>query len=318
MSDRAFKRLKASEEDTRLTWRGDSLFSDWTLTWGDDLTFRVHRVILAGGSRPAHFFSGATNSGFEANSTDLSKVLPLACKEVVEIALDFIYGAELAAKPEELPLLYKLAEMLQCPTLQNTAVDSMMEASKDKDRVQFLVNAVVQAQDERLMDAILPFVSYNELKVLAPKLVEVFPQIAVGCIRQLAETAEDDCFVEVSAKDVAMQAETVQAVLKIVGTYRLYGTCKGQPSYKKIGGAHNAENGYIDVFIYHWPKYVAGTFYTWWIGSRIGANKVFAGNVKSGSPPIDGWNVPFDSANNVVKLTRRCLSKGRCPHVLEN
>eukprot|EP00929_Paragymnodinium_shiwhaense_P013856 TRINITY_DN121708_c0_g1_i1.p1 TRINITY_DN121708_c0_g1~~TRINITY_DN121708_c0_g1_i1.p1 ORF type:complete len:380 (-),score=26.88 TRINITY_DN121708_c0_g1_i1:54-1193(-) len=125
------KRLKIPDERTKLTWRGQPKFSDWTLTWGagDDLRISVHRVVLAAGSRPAHFFEGACSGSFQTSSTDLSKLLPPGCRNVLEEALDFIYGEPLRSSVGMLPHLWAFADILQCPSLQTEVADHVAQAS---------------------------------------------------------------------------------------------------------------------------------------------------------------------------------------------
>ncbi|CAE7415909.1 unnamed protein product [Symbiodinium necroappetens] len=125
----AFKRLKVSEDGERITWRNPR-FSDWELRWGDRV-WRVHCCVLVGGKRPAHFFAGASREGvYEGRDTDLAVLCPEACKDHVERALDFIYGEDLGAvSPEHVMPLLKIADTLQCPTLQNTVLDAMEHAS---------------------------------------------------------------------------------------------------------------------------------------------------------------------------------------------
>ena len=97
MCEQALKKHKAQGEPTsRCDWRTTPYSSDWTLYWDDDFVGHVHRVILVHGARPAHFFRGAFNEGFAAAaSSDLSKVLPTACRKVLEIALDFTIAVNL-------------------------------------------------------------------------------------------------------------------------------------------------------------------------------------------------------------------------------
>eukprot|EP00933_Yihiella_yeosuensis_P003552 TRINITY_DN10651_c3_g1_i1.p1 TRINITY_DN10651_c3_g1~~TRINITY_DN10651_c3_g1_i1.p1 ORF type:complete len:103 (+),score=20.00 TRINITY_DN10651_c3_g1_i1:38-346(+) len=98
----SFKRLKVSEDNAeRVDWRNPR-FSDWKLTWSSSpecseaKSWPVHRCVLVGGERAAHFFCGATREGaYDSDSTDLSALLPEACKAYMDQALDFIYGQDI-------------------------------------------------------------------------------------------------------------------------------------------------------------------------------------------------------------------------------
>jgi len=112
--------LRAVEDDNRITWRDPS---DAQVA---QTAYRVHRVMLVGGPRPAHYFSGAVREGFEASGTDMSKLLPELCQPSLERALDFIYGTSLGKLvPSEVPPLFKIADVLQCPTLRNFVLDEV-------------------------------------------------------------------------------------------------------------------------------------------------------------------------------------------------
>jgi len=132
-SARHLEHLRAIEDGERITWRDGAPFADWTLAWGDlddektlESAYRVHRVVLVGGHRPAHYFGGAVREGFEARGTDLSKLLPDSCRIPLDRALDFIYGSSLGElAPVEVPPLFKIADVLQCPTLRNFVLDEV-------------------------------------------------------------------------------------------------------------------------------------------------------------------------------------------------
>ena len=109
-------RLRTTEDGQRLSWRDGALFSDWVLSWGDPQSpnaYKVHRVILVGGPRPAHYFGGAVrHEDLSTGATDLSLLLPEECKTVFDTALDFIYGNDLPhLEPDHAALLFKVAPL---------------------------------------------------------------------------------------------------------------------------------------------------------------------------------------------------------------
>jgi len=125
----ALKRLKVAEDTERVSWRNPR-FADWQLTWcsnsANGKSWDVHRCIVVGGPRAANFFAGATREVYDSQTTELSVLLPDQCKDHMDRALDFIYGIDLGdvAMQDLMPLM-KIADVLQCPTLQNTLVDIM-------------------------------------------------------------------------------------------------------------------------------------------------------------------------------------------------
>lgn len=181
------KRLRASEDGDRISWREGAPFADWVLFWGNaneavDVTYHVHRVILVGGPRPAHFFAGAVREGFEAHGTDLAKLLPDVCRPVFEKALDFMYGLELGElAPTDAPLLYKVADVLQCPTLRNSVVDEVervigtTSAEADAAAAEILVGATALGISE-LSGVLVQSVSAQALQEAALVLLKLAPQ----------------------------------------------------------------------------------------------------------------------------------------------
>lgn len=128
----ALKRLKVDDQSSPASWR-NPVFSDWKLTWhsskapSDAMSWDVHRSVIAAGARPALFFLGAAREGvYERQSTELSGLLPDVCKAYLEKTLDFIYGETLGdLKREDVMPLVKIADVLQCPKLQNTLIDAI-------------------------------------------------------------------------------------------------------------------------------------------------------------------------------------------------
>eukprot|EP00931_Biecheleriopsis_adriatica_P012279 TRINITY_DN113402_c0_g1_i1.p1 TRINITY_DN113402_c0_g1~~TRINITY_DN113402_c0_g1_i1.p1 ORF type:complete len:319 (+),score=56.67 TRINITY_DN113402_c0_g1_i1:59-1015(+) len=313
-SSNPFKRLKVSDDAKELTWRGSPRFSDWTLRWGNT-NFQVHRVVLVHGHRAAHFFAGATNEGLHANSTDLEQLLPPSCQAIIENILDFIYGGKLLFKLEELPAMYKAGDILQCPSLQNHVADELMKASRDEGNLRKLLDAIIDIEDESLMKAITPLLKGDVLHDLAPKLVQLYPQLAVELIQTLAKDAldkDDACMIEVSAADLSWHED----LERIVGKYQLHGVCQGKPCYKKIKRGRKD----LDNFIYYWPEMNGGRHYTWWMGPVPGSDKVLAGNtlLHSSTPPGLGWQIPWNSAAGPCPGFTlnffRCAAA--CPHVV--
>merc|ERR1719401_220259 len=93
-----------------LDWHSGE-FSDWECSLGDE-RFKVHRNVLALGSRSSEFFRAAFRKQHEcgdAARTDLTVVLPEACHAHVKDALDFMYGHVVAVTEETFVFLYKIA-----------------------------------------------------------------------------------------------------------------------------------------------------------------------------------------------------------------
>jgi len=159
-SPKRMEHLRAVEDGDRITWRDGAPFADWSLAWGElsdpetlASAFKVHRVVLVGGNRPAHYFGGAVREGFDAHGTDLSKLLPDVCRSALPTALDFIYGCTLGQQTtQELPALFKIADVLQCPTLRNFVLDEVdrMIGSPESDAAiaEVLVGAAALEIDE--------------------------------------------------------------------------------------------------------------------------------------------------------------------------
>lgn len=125
----ALKRLRVDERSERVSWRNPE-FADWKLTWrsgspSEQESWDVHRCIISGGERPALFFVGAARNGaYESRSTELSTLLPAACKSHVPSFLDFVYvGSAGEMQPKDVMPLLKIADVLQCPKLYNLLID---------------------------------------------------------------------------------------------------------------------------------------------------------------------------------------------------
>eukprot|EP00746_Dinoflagellata_sp_MGD_P002858 gnl/MRDRNA2_/MRDRNA2_105589_c0_seq1.p1 gnl/MRDRNA2_/MRDRNA2_105589_c0~~gnl/MRDRNA2_/MRDRNA2_105589_c0_seq1.p1 ORF type:complete len:404 (+),score=57.82 gnl/MRDRNA2_/MRDRNA2_105589_c0_seq1:90-1301(+) len=123
------KRLKVEEASERITWRNPQ-FADWKLNWSSEdssgvMSWDVHRLVLVGGTRPAHFFAGAAREGaYDSRSTELSLLLPQECKRCMEQVLDFMYGEPLGeVEAKDVMPLMKIADVLQCSQLQNQLID---------------------------------------------------------------------------------------------------------------------------------------------------------------------------------------------------
>mmetsp|Transcript_95904 Transcript_95904/g.309312 ORF Transcript_95904/g.309312 Transcript_95904/m.309312 type:complete len:335 (+) Transcript_95904:71-1075(+) len=157
----ALKRFRDEDNDNKLSWRGEVRFADWMLTWGDDAQtqIHVHRIILA---RSCRFFLGATNQACQGTSTDLGKLLPDLCRPLLGILLDWIYeGAEAVGtlKDGDLPLLYSMADVLQCPSLKNHTLDLIEKRVGIRDFTNDewpLLDAVVAMKNAELFKELLP------------------------------------------------------------------------------------------------------------------------------------------------------------------
>jgi len=157
----ALKRFRDEDNDNKLSWRGEVRFADWMLTWGDDAQtqIHVHRIILA---RSCRFFLGATNQACQGTSTDLGKLLPDLCRPLLGILLDWIYeGAEAVGtlKDGDLPLLYSMADVLQCPSLKNHTLDLIEKRVGIRDFTNDewpLLDAVVALKNAELFKELLP------------------------------------------------------------------------------------------------------------------------------------------------------------------
>jgi len=160
-------------------------FSDWTLTWGQSKSYKVHRIILASGTRRAEFFVGATNASFHASSTDLSLILPEACEAIVEKALDFMYGSPLEATVNELPLLHKFAEILQCPALQNSALDKMEEHTRQTDGARALIDQALATDNMDLVLALVLSAPPEVVWEVAPMIAKASPTAATLLIQHM-------------------------------------------------------------------------------------------------------------------------------------
>lgn len=183
----ALKRLRVDEgEKQKLSWRGEPKFADWTLTRGDDVNIRVHKAMLVEGPRPMHFFKGATDAAYVSNSTDLSKLLPAGCLGVLEQALDFVYENKFHGQGAELPWLYKLADVLQCPSLQNAAIDAMVQTAQSTENSQVLFDAALESGQVDLTTELISMVPPDALANSAPKIARSDARLIEECIRQLA------------------------------------------------------------------------------------------------------------------------------------
>ncbi|CAE8717896.1 unnamed protein product, partial [Polarella glacialis] len=100
-----------------LDWRSGE-FSDWECQLADR-SFKLHRHVLAGGSRASGFFQAAFREEYKASSTDLSELLPSGCQEYFPVALDFLYGHEIELTQENCIALCKIADVLQIEPLLN-------------------------------------------------------------------------------------------------------------------------------------------------------------------------------------------------------
>jgi hypothetical protein len=84
--------------------------SDWTIILGD-WRYNVHRIHLAS----SDFFKGCF--GFPTPETNLTKILPHLCHNIVDGILDYMYGEEIMLKTETLAAYAKAAHILQIANL---------------------------------------------------------------------------------------------------------------------------------------------------------------------------------------------------------
>lgn len=190
----AFKRLKVDEDSKPLSWRNPR-FADWKLSWqsgsSEAKSWDVHRAVLVAGARPAHFFAGATREGgYDSHATDLSVLLPEACKDHVERALDFIYGQPLGecAAQDVMPL-FKIADALQCPSLQNSLVD-LIEKKSDNEygAVELLLKDACAMELYNIAESLVCILPLEKLKALDFDLIDVNNLCLMRAVaRRLAE-----------------------------------------------------------------------------------------------------------------------------------
>lgn len=174
-----FKRLRVSEDQERINWRNPR-FSDWKLTWKDDSasesrTWDVHCNILVGGARAAQFFAGASREGaYESKNTELSKLLPLACRDHVDRALDFIYGDPLGeVVPESVMALMKIADVFQCPKLQNALLGVIEQFYDQQGFVEVLLKDACILDLPSLAETFVSLLPVERLAKLDFNLLEV-------------------------------------------------------------------------------------------------------------------------------------------------
>lgn len=197
-ASRGLTRLQTAEDIQRITWRDGALFHDWILAWGDpeeasttDSAYRVHRVVLVGGQRPAHYFAGAVRFG--VGGTDLSKLLPDACRPAFEKALDFMYGEPLTdITSGEATLLFKIADVLQCPSLRNYVLDEVsrmlavdsaaceMLVAAAQLGISELAEALVQSSSAQALWQAMMTLSRENLSQLATVIPVVMDRIGCG------------------------------------------------------------------------------------------------------------------------------------------
>jgi len=187
----SLKRFRDQDDDEKLSWRGEPRFADWMLTWGDDMPVRthVHRFVLV---RSCRFFRGATNDAFQGTSTDLGKLLPDICRPLLEKLVDWIYeGADSVGtlKDGEVPLLYHMADVLQCPSLKNHTLDLIEKRAGARDLTTDdwpLLEAVVSIGDIELFRELLPAFPLEALHSMPSHITEGGAAFAVAAMKQLA------------------------------------------------------------------------------------------------------------------------------------
>lgn len=272
-SARSLEHLRAIEDGDRITWRNGAPFADWTLQWGDlsdadasESAYKVHRVVLVGGSRPAHYFSYTVREGFDARGTDLSKLLPESCRPSLERTLDFIYGDSLGPlTPVEVPPLFKIADVLQCPTLRNYVLDEVNRmigtASSEADFAvaEVLVGAAALEINE-LSESLIQNASVQALRHGILALSRMAPQQLAALVPVFMDRV--GCGLDATWGGIEHEGGAVKLDGRVV-RFRGGGTCiawthgevqSGRHSWRiRVDEVHNA-SGFIALGVVAGPK----------------------------------------------------------------
>jgi len=175
------KRLKVEENSNKLSWRSPE-FADWKITWSIEgegaKVWDVHRCIVAGGPRRSHFFAGATSAvglgSHTSAATELGMLLPKACLEHFEEVLDFMYGEPLLkTSPTGAVALFKTADVLQCPMLQNAVIDLMDAMREESGGVEALLKAACSMNLFDLAGEIVDALSPSQICSMDVDLLEL-------------------------------------------------------------------------------------------------------------------------------------------------
>lgn len=283
-SEPLLKRLRANDEPRRkLSWRNPS-FTDWVLVWGQK-QFHVHRVILACGERPAHFFAAAANAAtmpaFGETSTDLSKLLPPPSEAVIEQILDHIYEGHFHAEPKDLPVLHMAGDILQCPSLQNDAAE-MMEPLVHTADVVAMMDSALKVGNERVIEELALKMPRSSLAKVVHDVVSSNPRVA-GRILEEIVSAPHSLLLWWRPKDDSARVSSRQ--LSVMGRYQECGARGGRPVFKHMNGSS---------FIYFKDN-------AWRIASSPDATAaLYKSRDKSPRPPAGGWLT--GSGDNLTSL----------------
>lgn len=124
-----------------LDWESGK-YSDWKCILGNT-TFHLHRNVLANTSRGSRFFAAAFNGEYQASSTDVTQLLPGPCHKHFVAALGFMYGHDLALDTDNLPEMFKIADVLQIDSLLHMTRMSLQECN---DQSAHLLRRAMQCQ----------------------------------------------------------------------------------------------------------------------------------------------------------------------------
>lgn len=115
-------------------------YSDWKVRVNEK-TYHLHRVLLADGPRGCDMLAAAFNAAYESSGTDLTHLLPSACHDAFESALDFIYGRQEVVTEENVCHMLKIGEVLQCGALIRECASVMQRFLSDRNAEEWLREA---------------------------------------------------------------------------------------------------------------------------------------------------------------------------------
>eukprot|EP00746_Dinoflagellata_sp_MGD_P167002 gnl/MRDRNA2_/MRDRNA2_97280_c0_seq1.p1 gnl/MRDRNA2_/MRDRNA2_97280_c0~~gnl/MRDRNA2_/MRDRNA2_97280_c0_seq1.p1 ORF type:complete len:2064 (+),score=613.81 gnl/MRDRNA2_/MRDRNA2_97280_c0_seq1:164-6355(+) len=96
---------------------------------------------------------------------------------------------------------------------------------------------------------------------------------------------------------VSKKAQDEIGIQTILGDYVVQGMNHQRKYYKKTQKIAGHEN--VQAFLYYWDDRDGAEFSGWWFGDKVGGEQVWSRNsVKTVSPPMSGWKIPWDGAVN--------------------
>eukprot|EP00929_Paragymnodinium_shiwhaense_P119896 TRINITY_DN91807_c0_g1_i1.p1 TRINITY_DN91807_c0_g1~~TRINITY_DN91807_c0_g1_i1.p1 ORF type:complete len:433 (-),score=45.13 TRINITY_DN91807_c0_g1_i1:3-1301(-) len=121
--DIAFPEL--ADELRPMTWRDPDIAGDWKVSCGSK-EFIVHRIIVMRGPRASLMLRSSSDTRYEAQGTDLSRLLPQECWELVEMTCDYMYGADFKpAASRDVVRALKVADVMQIKPLFDECVERL-------------------------------------------------------------------------------------------------------------------------------------------------------------------------------------------------